>query len=162
MTGTEQVLVNDWYQQFPSHSVGTLLFTGAGVTGNPFFASTDPNKRRIVAYGLRNPFRFTQRPGTDELWIGDVGWPCYEGASLDGSYKAAGLNLCAPVYATPESVTAPYYTYNHGACVVNYTGCHTGGSSITGIAFYQGGSYPAAYDGAVFFGDHSRNEIWRR
>jgi glucose/arabinose dehydrogenase len=263
MTGTEQVLINDWCQQFPSHSIGTLLFgrdgklyvgggdganfnavdygqygntyagdkanpcgdppspagtaltpptaeggalrsqsarrtdgpasldgailridpaTGAGVTGNPFFASTDPNKRRIVAYGLRNPFRFTQRPGTDELWIGDVGWntweeinrvvtptsatasnfgwPCYEGASPDGSYKAAGLNLCAPLYATPGLVSAPYYTYNHSSCVVNYTGCHTGGSSITGIAFYQGGTYPAAYTGAVFFGDHSRNEIW--
>ena len=26
MTGTEQVLINDWCQQFPSHSIGTLLF----------------------------------------------------------------------------------------------------------------------------------------
>ena len=32
----------------------------------------DPNARRIVAYGLRNPFRFTFRPGTNEIWIGDV------------------------------------------------------------------------------------------
>jgi PKD repeat protein len=44
--------------------------------------------------------------------------------------------------------------------VVNYSGCHTGGSSITGVAFYQGGSYPAQYNGALFFGDHTRNEIW--
>ena len=50
---------------------------------------------------MRNPFRFTPRPGTNELWVGDVGWndweeinraaaplgflenfgwPCYEGA----------------------------------------------------------------------------------
>ena len=36
--------------------------------------STDANARRIVAYGFRNPFRFTIRPGTNELWIGDVGW----------------------------------------------------------------------------------------
>ena len=43
---------------------------------------------------------------------------------------------------------------------MTYTGCHTGGSSITGVAFYQGGSYPATYNGALFFGDHSRNEIW--
>jgi PKD repeat protein len=55
---------------------------------------------------------------------------------------------------------APYYTYNHSACVVSYPGCHTGGSSITGVAFYQGGSYPAAYNGALFFADHTRNEIW--
>jgi glucose/arabinose dehydrogenase len=263
MTGSEQVLVNGWCQQFPSHSIGTLLFgrdgylyagggdgasfnnvdygqyganyagdqanpcadppgtagtalsppgaeggalrsqsvrrtdgpatldgavlridpaTGAGVPGNPFYSSPDANARRIVAYGLRNPFRFTQRPGTDELWIGDVGWntweeinrvvspasatasnfgwPCYEGASPQSGYQGAGLNLCSSLYSNPGSVTAPYYTYNHSACVVNYTGCHTGGSSITGVAFYQGGSYPAQYNGALFFADHTRNEIW--
>jgi len=55
---------------------------------------------------------------------------------------------------------APYYTYNHSNCVVNYPGCHTGGSSVTGVAFYQAGSYPAAYSGALFFADHTRNEIW--
>jgi PKD repeat protein len=135
-----------------------------------------------VAYGVRNPFRMTQRPGTDELWIGDVGWntweeinrvvapasatasnfgwPCYEGASAQGGYQGAGLNLCSSLYSTPGSVVAPYYTYNHSACVVNYSGCHTGGSSVTGVAFYQGGSYPAQYNGALFFADHTRNEIW--
>jgi glucose/arabinose dehydrogenase len=251
MTGSEQVLINNWCQQFPSHSIGTLLFgrdgdlyvgggdgasfnnvdygqygatyagdqanpcgdppgaeggalrsqsvrrtdgpatldgavlridpaTGAGVPGNPFFSSPDANARRIVAYGLRNPFRFTQRPGTDELWIGDVGWstweeinrlttqpasrnfgwPCYEGNGPQSGYQGAGLNQCSSLYNTPGSVAAPYYTYNHSACVVNYSGCHTGGSSITGVAFYQGGSYPAAYNGALFFADHTRNEIW--
>jgi len=263
MTGTEQVLINDWCQQFPSHSIGTLLFgrdgylyvgggdgasfnnvdygqygatyagdqanscgdppgavgtalsppaaeggalrsqsvrrtdgpasldgavlrvdpaTGAGVPGNPFYSSSDANARRIVGYGLRNPFRFTQRPGTDELWMGDVGWntweeinrlvspanttasnfgwPCYEGASPQSGYQGAGLNLCSSLYSTPGSVIAPYYTYNHSACVVSYPGCHTGGSSITGVAFYPGGSYPAQYNGALFFADHTRNEIW--
>jgi glucose/arabinose dehydrogenase/PKD repeat protein len=263
MTGSEQVLINDWCQQFPSHSVGTLMFgrdgylyvsggdgasfnnvdygqygatyagdqanpcgdppgtagtaltpptaeggalrsqsvrrtdgpatlngavlrvdpaTGAGVPGNPFYSSSDPNARRIVAYGLRNPFRITQRPATDELWVGDVGWntweeidrvvsptattatnfgwPCYEGAAVQSGYQGAGLNLCSSLYSAPGSVTSPYYTYNHSACVVSYTGCHTGGSSITGMAFYRGGSYPAPYNGALFFGDHSRNEIW--
>jgi glucose/arabinose dehydrogenase/PKD repeat protein len=263
MTGSEQVLVNDWCQQFPSHSIGTLLFgrdgylyvsggdgasfnnvdygqygasyagdnanpcgdppgtvgtvltppgaeggslrsqsvrrtdgpatlngsvlridpaSGAGVPGNPFYSSSDADARRIVAYGLRNPFRITQRPGTDELWIGDVGWstweevdrvvapasvpasnfgwPCYEGASAQGGYQGAGLNLCSSLYSTPGSVVAPYYAYNHSACVVAYTGCHTGGSSITGMAFYQGGSYPTQYNGALFFADHTRDEIW--
>ena len=37
-----------------------------------------PTRRRIVAYGFRNPFRFTFRPGTSELWIGDVGWDTWE------------------------------------------------------------------------------------
>jgi PKD repeat protein len=154
--------------------------TGAGVPGNPFFSSANANARRIVAYGLRNPFRMTQRPGTEELWVGDVGWnvweeinrvvtpttpanfgwPCYEGASPQSGYQAAGLSQCSSLYSTSGSVVAPYYAYNHNACVVTYSGCHTGSSSITGIAFYQGGSYPSQYNGALFFGDHSRNEIW--
>jgi glucose/arabinose dehydrogenase len=74
--------------------------TGAALPDNPAAANPDPLRRRIVAYGLRNPFRFTFRPGTGELWVGDVGfgaweeidrvpdltrvrnygWPCYEGA----------------------------------------------------------------------------------
>jgi glucose/arabinose dehydrogenase len=263
MTGSEQVLVEDWCQQYPSHSIGTLLFgrdgklyvsggdgasfnnvdygqygatysgdranpcgdppapagtplspptaeggalrsqsvlrtdgpatldgailridpaTGQGLPDNPFASSPDPNARRIVAWGLRNPFRFTQRPGTDELWVGDVGWntweeinrltaptgsasrnfgwPCYEGSGPQSGYQGAGLNQCSSLYGTSGSVAAPYYAYNHSACVVNYSGCRTGSSSITGVAFYQGGSYPAAYNGALFFGDHSRNEIW--
>ena len=69
------------------------------------------------------------------------------------------MNLCDSLYANPGSVAAPYYAYKHSDCVVNYAGCHHGGSSITGLAFW-GGSYPAAYQGALFFADHSRNEIW--
>ena len=38
--------------------------------------------------------------------------------------------------------------------------CATGSSSISGLAFYDGGSFPAAYDGALFFADYSRNCIW--
>ena len=52
--------------------------TGAGLPDNPLAGSADPNARRIIAYGLRNPFRFTFRPGTHELWVGDVGWSTWE------------------------------------------------------------------------------------
>ena len=48
--------------------------TGAAASGNPFSASADLNKRKVIAYGLRNPFRFTFRPGTSDIWLGDVGW----------------------------------------------------------------------------------------
>jgi glucose/arabinose dehydrogenase len=154
MTGPEDVFINDWCQQYPSHSIGDLAFgadgalyvtggdgasfnftdygqdgnplnpcgdppggvgavlspptaeggalrsqdlrttsdptsldgtvlrlnpdTGAAMTGNPNSASPDPNARRIVAQGLRNPFRMTIRPGTSEVWLGDVGWNTWE------------------------------------------------------------------------------------
>jgi glucose/arabinose dehydrogenase len=79
--------------------------TGEALPDNPLFGSSDVRARRILAYGLRNPFRFTIRPGTDEVYLGDVGqssweeldrltsppasgqqalnfgWPCYEGGN---------------------------------------------------------------------------------
>jgi hypothetical protein len=140
----------------------------------------------VLAYGMRNPFRFTTRPGTNELWVGDVGWntweeinritdtaggaaanygwPCYEG-NASGSiaqpgYQVANLNLCASLYSNPSQVTAPFYAYNHSSQVVSGETCPTGGSSITGLAFYGTGSYPASYSGGLFFADHTRRCIW--
>jgi glucose/arabinose dehydrogenase/single-stranded DNA-binding protein len=155
--------------------------TGAAAAGNPNIASPDLNKRRIIATGLRNPFRFTFRPGTSDLWIGDVGWatweeidhqpspttsvtnfgwPCYEGPGPEPGYQSTGLNLCNNLY-TAGTAVAPYYTYNHSASVVSGDGCPTAnGSSITGLAFYTGTTYPATYSNALFFADHTRNCIW--
>jgi glucose/arabinose dehydrogenase len=156
--------------------------TGAGATGNPMASSTDANARRIIGYGLRNPFRFTFRPGTSELWVGDVGWntweevnrmtsptpstavnfgwPCYEGAGHQSGYDSANLTICENLY-TAGSATGPYYNYNHSASVVSGDGCPTNaGSVISAISFYDGNRYPGAYKGALFFGDHSRNCIW--
>jgi glucose/arabinose dehydrogenase len=250
----EQPLVNDWCQQYPSHSIGSLGFgpdgylyasagdgasytftdwgqqagdlsptqigqanvcgdpaneggalrsqdlrtmsdsttldgailrldpdTGAGAPGNPYAGGSDPNAGRIVAEGLRNPFRFTFRPGTSELWIGDVGWnaweeidrmpspttftnfgwPCYEGAAQQLSYSS--LELCQDLYGAGSSaVAAPYYAYQHGVPVVPGETCTTGnGSSISGIAFASAATtYPAPYDTALFFADYGRDCIW--
>jgi glucose/arabinose dehydrogenase len=153
--------------------------TGAAAPGNP--GSGDVNAKRLVAEGLRNPFRFTVRPGTNELWIGDVGmstseeinripapaakltnlgWPCYEGAAKHPGFDAAGLTLCQNLYASPGTVTAPYYAYKHSAKVVATDPCPTGSSSLGGLAFYSGTTYPAAYHGALFFTDYSRKCVW--
>ena len=253
-TGGEQVLLTDWCQQYPSHSVGSVAFgpdgnlyvgggdgasfnfadwgqranpcadppspagtnlappnaqggalrsqsvrraagapvsldgsiirinpdTGAPVAGSPFASNPNANAKRIIAYGLRNEFRFAFRPGTNELWAGDVGWntweeinripnvtdnvaenfgwPCYEGTGRQSGYDNANLTVCESLYGTGQ--TAPYYAYNHSASVAPSDGCPTGGSSISGIAFETTGNYPAAYDGALFFSDSSRGCIW--
>jgi glucose/arabinose dehydrogenase len=154
--------------------------TGAGMPGNPFASHADPNARRIIAYGLRNPFRFDIRPGTQQLWVGEVGWstweeidriadiddgiaenfgwPCYEGTGRQGSYDAADLSNCESLYGVGQ--TGPFYTYNHNAKVVSSDSCPTGSSSVSGIAFENGSNYPADYDGALFFADASRGCIW--
>ena len=155
--------------------------TGAGAGGNPFAASADPNARRIVAYGLRNPFRFTFKPGTSELYTGDVGWntweeintlhvppaagkhvnfgwPCYEGASHQPAYEAAGLGVCDGLYADgPGAVSAPFFTYDHGQPLDQ---CGPGGSAVSGVAFARPGDFPAEYQGGLFFADYARGCIW--
>jgi PKD repeat protein len=158
--------------------------TGNGVAGNPMYNPQNPssNASRIIGYGLRNPFRFTFRPGTSELWVGDVGWgtweevnrmtsptppnpvnfgwPCWEGAAHMSNYDSANLTICENLYAG-GTATGPYYTYNHSQSVVPGDGCPLGnGSVISAISFYPGGAYPGIYNGALFFGDHSRNCIW--
>ena len=121
---------------------------GDGLAGNPFAASTDANARRVVAYGLRNPFRFARRPGTSELWIGDVGWnnteeinrrvqptstrvrnfgwPCYEGERPPAVYRAAGLDICEGLYGQSGAVAPPFFSYRHSAKVVPGESCPTG------------------------------------
>jgi glucose/arabinose dehydrogenase/putative cell wall-binding protein len=155
---------------------------GSGAPGNPFAASSDPNRQRVFAYGFRNPFRFTFRPGASEVWVGDVGfnyweeidrvslaslsnvnygWPCVEGNQVQTYYPDYTLNLCPSAPGLPPSYTPPYYTYDHGVHIVANDGCTvTRGSSISGLAFYTASSYPARYQGALFFADHSRDCIW--
>ncbi len=259
MVGAEQVLIEAWCQQFPSHSVDAVVFgndgalyvsagdganfntvdygqfgsplnpcgdppvgiggtqtpptaeggalraqsvrrgpgapavlngavlrldalTGQALPDNPLVGSGIAGADRIIAYGLRNPFRMAARPGTNEIWVGDVGWsdwdeidriaatadgvvenfgwPCYEGLGPQPSYQAAHLDRCSSLYQQVGNVTAPVYAYTHGQTIVTGETCGTGGNTISGLAFYPGGSYPAAYNGALFFSDYSRDCIW--
>ncbi|MCC6765061.1 MAG: PQQ-dependent sugar dehydrogenase, partial [Deltaproteobacteria bacterium] len=257
MTGAEQVFVENWCQQYPSHSIGTIAFGSDGalyVSGgdgasfnfadygqhgfptanpcgdppgvggvptqptseggalrsqdpftsgdpvsydgsvirlnpvdgtpmpdNPLVGNADAGDDPVIAYGLRNPFRLAARPGTNELWIGDVGWdgweeidrightgdllvenfgwPCWEGLGIQPNYYGTST-ICSALAAAPGSVTDPAFAYDHAAPVVTGESCSTGSSAITGLAFYATGGYPAAYDGALFFADYSRNCIW--
>ena len=158
--------------------------TGAAMPDNPAAGAADPNTRRIIASGLRNPFRMTDRPGTNELWLGDVGWnsweeinripnptgavpnfgwPCYEGDDRQAGYDAANLKICEDLYTQGTADTKPYFRYRHGQALNASDNCNvTRGSSVAGISFefYAGGPYPAEYDGALFIADYSRSCIW--
>lgn len=159
--------------------------TGAGLPDNPTAGSTDPNARRIVAYGLRNPFRLVFRPGTPEIWVGDVGyrtweeidrvlrptatpvrnygWPCYEGVPRQPAYDAANLALCETLYAAGASgVVTSAYAYQHSVAIESGDGCSTTRGAITGLAFFPstGTNYPARYKGGLFFTDLVRQCVW--
>lgn len=155
--------------------------TGEGLPTNPRASSRDANARRIVATGLRNPFRFALRPGTNDLWIGDVGWrtweeidrsrgddkrlddfgwPCREGAARQPGYDSLDLPICEAMYASGEGLD-PVFTYRHGQNVADERCAADDGSSISGIDFAPPTSaYPEAYRRALFFADASRGCIW--
>jgi glucose/arabinose dehydrogenase len=116
--------------------------TGEALDDNPLFDSTDVAARRILAYGMRNPYRFEVRPGTDEVFIADVGqyyweelnrvisppatgqsapnfgWPCYEGGNASlfvlNSWNQLDKPLCESLYDDPSQVTASFWGYPHG------------------------------------------------
>ena len=75
-------------------------------------------------------------------------------------YDGANLTSARTSTHRPGAVTGPHFTYNHSSQVVAGEACPTGSSSVAGIDFYQGGPYPASYDGALFFADYSRDCIW--
>ena len=159
--------------------------TGTALASNPNASATTENARRIVAYGFRNPFRLSTRPGTDDVWLGDVGagtweelnriptpasalrnygWPCYEGAGRQPAFDSANLSVCENLYAQAGAHTGPYFAYRHDQPLNSADTCGSGagGSSGSGIsfAFASGGAYPPEYDGALFFADYSRRCIW--
>lgn len=114
--------------------------TGNGVPSNPFYDPAAPRsaQSRVWALGLRNPYRFTRRPGTGStdpadgdpgvFYIGDVGWSIYE--ELNVCYTG-GMNFGWPVfegmeengsylYARTPNSEAPNPLYGQGLCTQRY------------------------------------------
>jgi len=160
--------------------------TGAALSDNPLVGNGIPSDDRHIAFGLRNPYRFTFRPGTDEIWVADVGWntweevnripdptdstvenfgwPCYEGGStgsaINGVWDGLNANLCEELYAGEHGpVTAPYWSFRHNHSP-DSANCSNAGSALSGIAFSQGDPFPAFYDGALFVADYVKACIW--
>ena len=259
-TTTKRDLIHDWCQQYPSHTVGDVVFgrdgalyvsggdgasftfTDYGQDGNPVNPCGDPpggaggaltppsaeggalraqdlrtsadpvtldgtvirvitrtpaprcrttptrvRSRRMPSgsspTAFRNPFRMATRPGTDEIWLGDVGagtweelnrlptpttavrnfgWPCYEGAARQAAFDAADLSICENLYAQPSAHTTPYFAYRHGQQLNARDNCGSPPAHrIRGrLHLDRGGAYPSEYDGALFFADYTRSCIW--
>ena len=78
-----------------------------------------------------------------------------------GSYDNLNLDLCESLYAQgAASVVTPHYTYRHADKVVAGEACPAGGSAISGLQFYTGTRFPAAYRDGLFFADYTRSCIW--
>lgn len=174
-------------QPFPNHNGGQLafgpdglLYVGMGDGGS----GGDPNNNgqtfttklaklwkidvnatspepQLVAYGLRNPWRFSFDRATGDLYIGDVGQGSFE--EIDYRSRANLARVANFGWAVYEGRTrydrsrtldprAPYVgpiqVYSHGL-----------GCSVTGGFVYRGKGTPA-WRGRYFYGDYCSGTVW--
>jgi len=121
---------------------------------NPFVGNTSA-KEEIYAYGLRNPWRFSFDPVTNQLWLGDVGQSRREEVDIVEKGKNYGWNqiegtLCYPS-GNPCDIAGlvkPIWEYNHSL-----------GQSITGGYVYRGVNVPELV-GAYVYADYGTGRIW--
>jgi glucose/arabinose dehydrogenase len=157
--------------------------TGEAWPDNPLIGSLNKTTRKIVAYGFRNPFRFTIDPQTGEIYTGNVGsseleeidrfpappkatynsgWPCYEGPVRQYLFAPLGLTVCENLYkAEPDSTSQPFFYFSHEQEVVPGDECsYAKGSAVGAVDFYEGSKFPPAYKGALFFSDPVRGCVY--
>jgi len=125
--------------------------------GNPF-VGVDGARPEVWAVGLRNPWRFSVDPVTDELWIADVGQLKWEEIDRLPRTKAAGANFGWNLYeghqcferptCDPIGVTQPSFVYSHagGNCAV-----------VGGVVYRRPDS---RLYGQYLVGDYCSGRIW--
>jgi glucose/arabinose dehydrogenase len=126
---------------------------------NPF-ANDTPAKPEILAYGLRNPWRFSFDRTTGDLWIGDVGQGAWEEVDV--------------IRATEPRTAALDFGWNvmEGRHCYDATGCRQDGLTLP-VAEYshdQGCAIVGGYvgrdraeptlDGGYLFGDDCSGNVW--
>jgi glucose/arabinose dehydrogenase len=120
-----------------------LELDGSPAAGNPYLGDV-AKEARIFAYGFRNPFRFTFRPGNGAFFAADVGELTWEEIDV----ITAGGNYGWPAAEGPLGQSGcagcipPVFSYDHGA-----------GRTIIGGVFVAGASYPGL-QGKYVFGDY--------
>jgi len=114
---------------------------------------------RVVAYGLRNPWRFSFDRANGDLYIGDVGQGDWEeidylkrgfGVTNFGWNRFEGRHVYES--STPLLTRGPYHQP-----IAEYS--HSLGCSVTGGYVYRGKAVPAAA-GRYFYGDYCSGTIW--
>lgn len=122
---------------------------------NPFAAGG--GKPEIWAYGLRNPWRFSFDPLTDDLYIADVGQGSWEEIDFVPAGSPGGLNfgwnlregLHPFAGAAISGLIDPVTNYPHsgGAC------------SVTGGEVVRDPLLPA-WSGVYVYGDYCSGQVW--
>lgn len=120
---------------------------------NPFYDQTTGIYRAIYATGLRNPFSMAIQPGSDRIFVCDVGTDVFEEINHIEAGMDYGWNLLEGPrtdQTLPDNYRDPIYGYGH------LLGC-----AMTGAAFYNPpvAQFPANYIGKFFYGDYCNTRI---
>jgi glucose/arabinose dehydrogenase len=107
---------------------------------------------RLVALGLRNPWRFSFDRLTGALWIGDVGEDTWEEIDVvrRGRRGAVNFGWGVDTLPTPVQSEAPRVRYAHPG-----QGC----AAVIGGFVYRGRAIPSAR-GRYFYGDTCSGRVW--
>lgn len=123
---------------------------------NPLVGNLRGFREEIFAWGLRNPWRFSQDPVTGEVWVGDVGQNAWEEINMLRSGGNYGWRIMEGFHCyTPSSgcdtagLILPIKEYGHGS----------GNCSVTGGYVYRGARRPELI-GAYIYGDFCSGRIW--
>jgi glucose/arabinose dehydrogenase len=121
---------------------------GSAPADNPFTTGSEERKR-IWAYGMRNPYTLSVQPVTGRIFVNDVGQDTWEEVN---DCTTGGHNYGWPLAEGMDSTsrfTNPVYVYGHG------TGSGLG-CAIAGGTFFNPvkTNYPSSYIGNYFFLDY--------
>ena len=120
---------------------------------NPFSDGIDGDPL-VWAYGLRNPWRCSLQPGTDLMFIGDVGWHDWEEINIGGPEANFGFPLIeGPGQPAGTTVTEPFYAFPHMPLPEHH--------AVIAGDFAEAGEFPTEYVGDYFFADHNQQKILR-
>ena len=158
--------------------------TGAAAPSNPNVSHPDADGKRIIAFGLRNPFRFTFHPTTGDIWLGDVGAKAYDeinrvadrrrrsrtsaGPATKGPTRrpATTTRTCpsARPCTRPPSTWRPFFSLQVRQKLFPADTCTHGRAAPPSRAWRSippaAATTPASYRGGMFFSDYSRGCIW--
>jgi uncharacterized repeat protein (TIGR03806 family) len=121
---------------------------------NPF-VHVPGARGEIWAYGLRNPWRITYDPPSDQLWVGNNGQDWWESVYLIQRGANYGWSI--------NESNHPFHTnQDHGPAEISlatFEHHHSEARSLTGGRVYRGTEFPD-FVGAYIYGDYSTGNIW--
>ncbi len=111
----------------------------------------------IFVYGLRNPWRFSFDPATDDLWIADVGEGDREEINRLPLAAAAGANLGWNLMEGTLEFAGPEPD-DHVPPIYEYVTRGPEGCAVTGGLVYRGSLIPEL-DGVYLYADYCNGEL---